>query len=210
MRARGVKVGFLGITDVERVSSSDGKVLALLFSDDPKDALSDLLIPTEEIFGRFSAFDLVNDKTGEIYIEAGDEVAAENDDQAAERGERRGLPAPGDPGARRGERLQLRRCPGRVGTPALPRGLNAQAAAQQDLCRLPAQWPRRDGGRSLLDARATAGAGAEMRRALGTAVFWGMLGVTGFGLLLTPVFYVALRKLVHRPLVSHATPIAVA
>jgi multidrug efflux pump len=33
------------------------------------------------------------------------------------------------------------------------------------------------------------GAGAEMRRSLGTAVFSGMLGVTGFGLILTPVFY---------------------
>jgi multidrug efflux pump subunit AcrB len=33
------------------------------------------------------------------------------------------------------------------------------------------------------------GAGAEMRRALGTAVFAGMLGVTAFGVLLTPVFY---------------------
>jgi multidrug efflux pump subunit AcrB len=38
------------------------------------------------------------------------------------------------------------------------------------------------------------GAGAEMRRALGTAVFWGMLGVTFFGLLLTPVFYVVIRR----------------
>jgi multidrug efflux pump len=37
------------------------------------------------------------------------------------------------------------------------------------------------------------GAGSEMRRALGTAVFWGMLGVTFFGLLLTPVFYVVIR-----------------
>lgn len=37
------------------------------------------------------------------------------------------------------------------------------------------------------------GAGAEMRRALGTAVFSGMLGVTLFGLLFTPVFYVAVR-----------------
>ena len=34
------------------------------------------------------------------------------------------------------------------------------------------------------------GAGAEMRRTLGTAVFAGMLGVTAFGLLFTPVFYV--------------------
>ena len=39
------------------------------------------------------------------------------------------------------------------------------------------------------------GAGAEMRQALGTAVFYGMLGVTGFGLFLTPVFYVVIRKL---------------
>ena len=48
------------------------------------------------------------------------------------------------------------------------------------------------------------GAGAEVRAALGTAVFAGMVGVTLFGLFLTPVFYVALRKLSgSRPLVSH-------
>ena len=39
------------------------------------------------------------------------------------------------------------------------------------------------------------GAGAEMRKAMGIAVFFGMLGVTFFGLLLTPVFYVILRSL---------------
>ena len=39
------------------------------------------------------------------------------------------------------------------------------------------------------------GAGAEMRRAMGIAVFSGMLGVTVFGLFLTPVFYVLLRSL---------------
>jgi HAE1 family hydrophobic/amphiphilic exporter-1 len=39
------------------------------------------------------------------------------------------------------------------------------------------------------------GAGAEMRQALGTAVFSGMLGVTAFGLLFTPVFYVTCRWL---------------
>jgi multidrug efflux pump len=33
------------------------------------------------------------------------------------------------------------------------------------------------------------GAGAEMRRTLGTAVFWGMIGVTAFGIFLTPVFF---------------------
>ncbi|MEW6354056.1 MAG: efflux RND transporter permease subunit [Pseudomonadota bacterium] len=40
----------------------------------------------------------------------------------------------------------------------------------------------------------SSGAGAEMRQAMGVAVFAGMLGVTLFGLLLTPVFYVLLRK----------------
>jgi multidrug efflux pump len=38
------------------------------------------------------------------------------------------------------------------------------------------------------------GAGAEMRQAMGVAVFAGMIGVTAFGLFLTPVFYVLLRK----------------
>ena len=42
------------------------------------------------------------------------------------------------------------------------------------------------------------GAGAEVRYATGITVFAGMLGVTVFGLFLTPVFYVALRKLVAR------------
>ena len=38
------------------------------------------------------------------------------------------------------------------------------------------------------------GAGAEMRRTLGTAVFTGMLGVTFFGIFLTPVFYYVLQR----------------
>ena len=42
------------------------------------------------------------------------------------------------------------------------------------------------------------GAGAEMRQAMGVAVFSGMIGVTFFGLLLTPVFYVLLRAAVVR------------
>ena len=42
------------------------------------------------------------------------------------------------------------------------------------------------------------GAGAEMRTAIGTAVFSGMLGVTFFGLLLTPIFYVVIRGLAAR------------
>lgn len=47
------------------------------------------------------------------------------------------------------------------------------------------------------------GAGAEVRSVTGITVFAGMLGVAAFGLLLTPVFYVTLRKLSNRPLVRH-------
>ncbi|MFO7339556.1 MAG: multidrug efflux RND transporter permease subunit, partial [Lysobacteraceae bacterium] len=50
----------------------------------------------------------------------------------------------------------------------------------------------------------SSGAGAEVRSITGVTVFAGMLGVTLFGLFLTPVFYVALRRLAGRPLVSHA------
>jgi len=42
------------------------------------------------------------------------------------------------------------------------------------------------------------GAGAELRQALGVAVFFGMIGVTVFGLLFTPVFYVVTRWLSDR------------
>ncbi|WP_374470771.1 efflux RND transporter permease subunit [Phenylobacterium sp.] len=42
------------------------------------------------------------------------------------------------------------------------------------------------------------GPGQEMRQALGTSVFFGMLGVTFFGLLFTPVFYVVCRRLAQR------------
>ncbi|HIE4421008.1 TPA: efflux RND transporter permease subunit [Pseudomonas aeruginosa] len=48
------------------------------------------------------------------------------------------------------------------------------------------------------------GAGAEMRHAMGIAVFAGMLGVTVFGLVLTPVFYVVVRKLALRREARHA------
>ena len=42
------------------------------------------------------------------------------------------------------------------------------------------------------------GAGAELRQALGTAVFFGMIGVTLFGLIFTPAFYVLSSGLGHR------------
>jgi len=48
------------------------------------------------------------------------------------------------------------------------------------------------------------GAGAEMRAAMGVAVFSGMIGVTFFGIFMTPVFYVLVRKLSgNRPLIQH-------
>jgi len=48
------------------------------------------------------------------------------------------------------------------------------------------------------------GAGAEMRQAMGIAVFAGMIGVTAFGIFLTPVFYVLLRAATgNRPLKQH-------
>ena len=43
-----------------------------------KDGLKTLLIPSEEVFGRFSARDLIDESTGRIYIEAGEEVSPDN------------------------------------------------------------------------------------------------------------------------------------
>jgi multidrug efflux pump len=53
------------------------------------------------------------------------------------------------------------------------------------------------------------GAGSEMRRAMGTAVFAGMIGVTIFSLFLTPVFFVVLEKIGARkaaPAIAEAVP----
>jgi HAE1 family hydrophobic/amphiphilic exporter-1 len=47
----------------------------------------------------------------------------------------------------------------------------------------------------VLPLAVAVGAGAEMRQSLGTTVFFGMLGVTAFGLVFTPVFYVTVRGL---------------
>jgi multidrug efflux pump subunit AcrB len=46
----------------------------------------------------------------------------------------------------------------------------------------------------VLPLAIASGAGAEMRQSLGTAVFAGMLGVTLFGLLFTPTFFVLSRR----------------
>ena len=53
------------------------------------------------------------------------------------------------------------------------------------------------------------GAGAEMRRAMGIAVFSGMIGATAIGLFMTPFFYVLLRALSgNRPLKSHTSTLS--
>ena len=49
------------------------------------------------------------------------------------------------------------------------------------------------------------GAGAEVRRILGTAVFSGMLGVTVFGLILTPVFYIFVQRFTRKVAVEPET-----
>jgi multidrug efflux pump len=54
----------------------------------------------------------------------------------------------------------------------------------------------------VLSLAISTGAGAEMRVALGTGVFWGMIGVTLFGLIFTPVFYVVIRQLTGRKLAA--------
>jgi multidrug efflux pump subunit AcrB len=48
------------------------------------------------------------------------------------------------------------------------------------------------------------GAGSELRQTLGTTVFSGMIGVTAFGLIFTPVFYVLARRFASRR-ASHET-----
>jgi multidrug efflux pump len=56
----------------------------------------------------------------------------------------------------------------------------------------------------VLPLALSTGAGAEMRNAMGIAVLAGMIGVTAFGIFLTPVFYVLLRAMTgNRPLKQH-------
>ncbi|HEY8592886.1 MAG TPA: DNA-directed RNA polymerase subunit beta [Sphingomicrobium sp.] len=62
----------------EVIFKANEKISPRLANKAAKDGLQNVIIPTEEIFGRYSAYDLINEKTGEIYIEAGDEVSEEN------------------------------------------------------------------------------------------------------------------------------------
>jgi multidrug efflux pump subunit AcrB len=50
----------------------------------------------------------------------------------------------------------------------------------------------------VLPLIASTGSGSEMRQAVGVAVFFGMIGVTLFGLVFTPIFYVTIRNLADR------------
>ena len=52
------------------------------------------------------------------------------------------------------------------------------------------------------------GAGAEMRQALGIAVLGGMIGVTVFGVFLTPVFFAVVDRLTHTRLFTHPWVVA--
>ncbi|MBN8841378.1 MAG: DNA-directed RNA polymerase subunit beta, partial [Sphingomonadales bacterium] len=77
---RGVKPMFdiVDATSGEIVFPAGQKISPRSANKAAKDGLTDLLIPTEEIFGRYSAYDLINEATGEIYVEAGDEISVEN------------------------------------------------------------------------------------------------------------------------------------
>jgi len=62
----------------EVIFAADTKISPRAANKALKDGLEELLIPTDEIFGRYSAVDLIDESTGRIYIEAGDEVSPEN------------------------------------------------------------------------------------------------------------------------------------
>ncbi|HLT36142.1 MAG TPA: DNA-directed RNA polymerase subunit beta, partial [Enhygromyxa sp.] len=77
---RGAKPGF-ALVDAktgEEVFPANQKVSPRAANKAQKDGLETLLIPTEEVFGRYSARDLIDESTGRIYIEAGEEVTPEN------------------------------------------------------------------------------------------------------------------------------------
>ena len=77
---RGVKPSF-DIVDAksgEVVFPAGTKISPRAANKAHKDGLEELLIPTEEIFGRYSARDLIDETTGRIWIESGDEVTPEN------------------------------------------------------------------------------------------------------------------------------------
>nr|WP_234028932.1 DNA-directed RNA polymerase subunit beta [Alteriqipengyuania halimionae] len=77
---RGQKPAFalIDASTGEEVFPANQKISPRAANKAAKDGLTELLLPTEEIFGRFASRDLIDEKTGRIYIEAGDEVSPEN------------------------------------------------------------------------------------------------------------------------------------
>ncbi|MEP2702021.1 MAG: DNA-directed RNA polymerase subunit beta [Marinomonas sp.] len=62
----------------EEVFPANQKISPRAANKAAKDGLTTLLLPTEEVFGAYAARDLIDEKTGRIYIEAGDEVSVDN------------------------------------------------------------------------------------------------------------------------------------
>ncbi|MGK2286667.1 DNA-directed RNA polymerase subunit beta [Pedomonas sp. V897] len=77
---RGLKPAFdvINASTGEVVFPANQKITPRAARKAAQDGLTELLIPTEEIYGRYAAYDMINESTGEIYIEAGDEVTQAN------------------------------------------------------------------------------------------------------------------------------------
>ncbi|RXZ64954.1 DNA-directed RNA polymerase subunit beta [Pelagerythrobacter rhizovicinus] len=77
---RGAKPAFplVDAATGEEVFPANQKISPRAANKAQKDGLKDLLIPTEEILGRYAANDMIDEATGRIWIEAGDEVGPEN------------------------------------------------------------------------------------------------------------------------------------
>ncbi|MGQ5701397.1 DNA-directed RNA polymerase subunit beta [Sandaracinobacteroides sp. A072] len=85
---RGVKPGYdvLNAETGELLFPEGQKVTPRTARKAQTDGVQTLLVPNDEIIGRYSAHDLINEQTGAIYIEAGDEIAQEHLDALAEAG----------------------------------------------------------------------------------------------------------------------------
>jgi DNA-directed RNA polymerase subunit beta len=77
---RGAKPAFalIDANTGEEVFPAGQKISPRAANKAAKDGLAELLIPTEEIFGHFAANDMIDESTGRIWIEAGDEIGPEN------------------------------------------------------------------------------------------------------------------------------------
>jgi len=85
---RGVKPAYdlLNAETGELLFREGEKVTPRLAKKAQTDGVTTLLVPNEEIIGRYSAFDLINEQTGAIYIEAGEEIGQEHLDRLTQAG----------------------------------------------------------------------------------------------------------------------------